>query len=305
MILAQNHQPQLSGNKYWIIILSALLLSACSPKIKPVTKKPEPPKQVEKIEKPAEKFKQANISLLVPFRLNEIKLKTATKAEVEKAAMAIDFYQGFKLGVDSAAALGQNFKLKVYDTQDNNTQIAGLIDNGGLVGSNLIVGPVFPDGLKYITNYSISRNIPIVNPLAASQPSEFVNPNLISIVNNIDLHAEKIGNYIAKNYNPANTVIVLINPKTASDEVFAKPLRTYFANAKKPFTVQEYGSVFTMETKVVKGKQYVILVSSSDKKFVVPTLDKLMKLKKTGLNVSVFGHPDWIKKITAQISCRL
>jgi len=296
MILAQNHQPQLSGNKYWIIILSALLLSACSPKIKPVTKKPEPPKQVEKIEKPAEKFKQANISLLVPFRLNEIKLKTATKAEVEKAAMAIDFYQGFKLGVDSAAALGQNFKLKVYDTQDNNTQIAGLIDNGGLVGSNLIVGPVFPDGLKYITNYSISRNIPIVNPLAASQPSEFVNPNLISIVNNIDLHAEKIGNYIAKNYNPANTVIVLINPKTASDEVFAKPLRTYFANAKKPFTVQEYGSVFTMETKVVKGKQYVILVSSSDKKFVVPTLDKLMKLKKTGLNVSVFGHPDWIKQ---------
>lgn len=296
MILAQNHQPQLSGNKYWIIILSALLFSGCSPKIRPETKKPEPPKQVEKIEKPAEKFRQANISLLAPFRLNEIKLKTATKAEVEKAAMAIDFYQGFKLGVDSAAALGQNFKLKVYDTQDNNTQIADLIDNGGLVGSNLIVGPVFPDGLKYITNYSISRNIPVVNPLAASQPSEFANPNLISIVNNIDLHAEKIGNYITGNYNPATTVIVLINPKSASDEVFAKPLRTYFTNAKKPFVFQEYASVFTMETKIVKGKQYVILVSSSDKKFVVPTLDKLMKLKKAGLNCSLFGHPDWIKQ---------
>ncbi|MEQ7799123.1 ABC transporter substrate-binding protein [Pedobacter sp. ASV1-7] len=297
MILVQNRQPQLSGNKYWIIILSALLFSACSPKIRPETKKPESPKQVEKKEKPAEKFKQANISLLVPFRLNEINLKTATKSEVEKAAMAIDFYQGFKLGVDSAAANGQNFKLKVYDTQDNNKQIADLISNDGIAGSNLIVGPVFPDGIKYIANYSISRGIPVVNPLAASQPSEFSNPNLISIVNNINLHAEKVGNYITRTYNPANTIIVLINPKAPSDEVFGKPLRAYFANSKKPFPFQEYASVFTMETKIVKGKQYVILLSSSDKKFVVPTLDKLMKLKKkTGLNVSLFGHPDWVKQ---------
>lgn len=296
MILVQNPLQQLSGNKYWIIALSALFLSACSPKIRPETKKPETPKKVEKIEKPASKAKQATISLLAPFRLNEIKLKTATKAEVEKAAIAIDFYQGFQLGVDSAAASGQNFKLKVYDTQDNNAQIANLIENGSLLGSNLIVGPVYPDGLKYITNYSISRGIPVVNPLAASQPAEFANPNLISIVNNIDLHAEKIGNYISKNYNPATTIVVLINPKAASDEIFAKPLRTYFANSKKQFTFQEYASVFSMETKVVKGKQYVILVSSSDKKFVVPTLDKLMKIKKTGLNISLFGHPDWVKQ---------
>ena len=104
MILVQNPLLQLSGNKYWIIVLSALFLSACSPKIRPETKKPETPKKVEKIEKPALKVKQATISLLVPFRLDEIKLKSATKSDVEKADIAIDFYHGFKLGVDSAAA---------------------------------------------------------------------------------------------------------------------------------------------------------------------------------------------------------
>lgn len=296
MILVQNHQPQLSGNKYWFIILLALLFSACSPKIRTENKKPEAPKQVEKKDKPAEKLQQANIALLVPFRLNEIKLKTATKAEVEKAAMAIDFYQGFKLGIDSSAASGQDFKLKVYDTQSGNSRLDDLMGNGTLMDNSLIVGPVFPDGIKHMTNYSKSRNIPLVNPLAASQPSEFANPNLISIVNNIDLHVEKIGNYISKNFNPATTIVVLINPRGASDEIFAKPLRAYFANSKKAFTFQEYASVFTMETKIVKGKQYVVLLSSSDKKFVVPTLDKLMKLKHTGLNVSLFGHPDWIKQ---------
>lgn len=297
MTLVQNHRQQLSGNRYWIILLSVLFLSACSPKIRTETKKSEAAKPETKSEKPAAtKFEQASISLLAPFRLNEFKLKTATKAEVEKSAVAIDFYQGFKLGVDSAATLGQNFKLKVYDTQDNNTQLANLIQNGGLTGSNLIVGPVFPDGLKYITNYSISRNIPIVNPLSAAHPAEFNNPNLISIINNVNLHAEKIGNYITKNYTPANTIVVLINPKSASDEVMAKPLRSYFNVNKKKFTFQEYASVFTMEPKIVKGKQYVIIISSSDRKFVVPTLDKLMKITKTGVDISVFGHPDWIKQ---------
>ncbi|WP_316813220.1 ABC transporter substrate-binding protein [Pedobacter heparinus] len=295
MTLAQNHQPQLSGNKYWILVFMVLVLSACSPKIRTESKKPEVPKEAPKTTKPAVRFEQASISLLVPFRLNEIKLKSATKAEVEKAALAIDFYQGFKLGIDSAAASGQNFKLKVYDTRDDNTQIGTLIDNGGLLGSSLIVGPVFPDGLKYITNYSISRNIPVVNPLSAAHPGEFANPNLISIVNNVDQHAEKIGSYISKNYNPATTVVVLINPKGSSDEVMAKPLRAYFMQHNK-FNFQEYASVFTMEPKIIKDRQYVVIVSASDRKFVVPTLDKLMKIKKTGLNISLFGHPDWVKQ---------
>jgi len=296
MTLVQNHQLPLSGNKYWLICMVGILLSACSPKIKPVTKKPEVPKEVKVPEKTVSRFSEANIALLVPFRLNEIKLKTAVKADVEKAAMAIDFYQGFKLGVDSAAAVaGQNFKLKVFDTRDSNTQIEGIIENGGLIGTNLIVGPVYPDGLKYMTNYSVTKGIPVVNPLAASQPAEFNNPNLISIVNNIDLHARKIGDYVTRTYNPATTVVVLINPKSASDEVMGAPLRQYFS-AKPNFQFQEYGSVFTLETKLQKGKKYVILLSSSDRKFVVPTLDKLMKMKRVGLDEVLFGHPDWVKQ---------
>lgn len=297
MTLAPNHQQPLSGSNYWLIIVVALCLSACSPKVQTgATKKPDLPNATAATEQPVSKFTQANIALLVPFKLNALKLKTAGKAEVEKSAMAIDFYQGFKLGLDSASATGMNFKLNVYDTRDNNTQIEGLIKNGGLQQSDLIVGPVFPEGLKYITNYSVARHIPVVNPLAASHPNEFHNPNLISIINNIDLHADKIGDYISGQYNPANTVVVLINPKSATNEVMAAPLRAYFSSSKKQFIFQEFASVFTMEMKLMKERKYVIIVSSSDRKFVVPTIDKLIKLKNAGLAIDLFGHPDWIKQ---------
>lgn len=289
-------------NRSWFFILFVLVLAACSPKVRTVKKEAEKPVEKEKPaeKKPIKKFTQANISLLIPFKLNEINLKTATKTDIEKYAMPIDFYQGFKLGLDSVAASGLNFKLNVFDTQDDNAHIGALYNNDRFRKSNLIVGPVFPEGVKYISNYSKLNNAIVVSPLAASHPSDFDNPNLISVVNNIDLHGKKIATYIAKNFNPANTIVVLINPKKTEDEQFATPIRNYFlAQGNTKFIVQEYASAYTFETKMIKGKQYVVVVTSSDRAFVMPTIEKLYKLKNLptgGYNINLFGHPNWVKQ---------
>jgi hypothetical protein len=285
---------------YWLPVLFTLFLGACSPKIrtpKPETKKPEE-KEKPADKKPIKKFSQASVSLLVPFKLDELNLKTATKADIEKYAMPIDFYQGFKLGLDSAAAQGLNFKLNVFDTQDDNAHISTLYKNERFKQSNLIIGPVFPEGLKFISNYSKENNATIVSPLAATEPTEFNNPNLVSIVNNIGLHGKKIASYIAKSFNPANTIVVLINPKKTEDEQFAAPIRSYLQSNTK-FLVQEYASAYTFETKMIKGKQYVVVVTSSDRTFVLPTIEKLYKLKNLptgGYGINLFGHPNWVKQ---------
>jgi ABC-type branched-subunit amino acid transport system substrate-binding protein len=299
MILARNPLQQLSGNKIICLYLIGLCLAACSPKIQTVKKQPEPEKAKEVIEEKKEdkRFTEATVSLLIPFKLNQVNLASATKADVDKASMAINFYQGVKLGIDSAAANGLNFKVKVYDTRDNNVVLERLIKQDSLKNSNLLIGPIYPDGIRHMREYSVKNDLLIVSPLAATHPNEFNNPNLISIVNNIDLHATKIGEFISSRYQPANTIIVLINPKKEDDEVFGKPLRNYFVTGKgNKFVFQEYASVFSLETKMQKGKKYVILVSSSEKAFVTATLNKLVKLKKAGLNTDLFGHPNWIKQ---------
>lgn len=300
MILALNHLQRLSGNKISFVFGLALLLASCSPKIKPeLAKKPGPTgnEPVEKKSAPKERFTEATISLLMPFRLNEVPQRSATKAQIEKAALAIDFYQGFKLGLDSAASSGLNFKLNVFDTQDNTAQLDHLFRSGALLHSNLVVGPAFPDGLKYMRGYSIANRIPVVSPLAASHPQEFNNPNLISVVNNIDLHAQKIGDYISRSYNRENSVLVLINPKGEAEEAFAAPIRKYFATAKNnKFVLEEYASVFALERRLVKGKKYIVILSSYKKQFVTESIDKLLKLQKLGMNVDLYGHPNWTKQ---------
>jgi hypothetical protein len=300
MTSALNLLQRLSGSKYLIVLACGLFVSACSPQIQPPSapapKAPAPVKE-KPAEVPVEKFSQATISLLLPFKLNEINPKTPTKAEVEKAALAIDFYQGFLLGLDSAAGTGFNFNVKVFDTRGYNAQIETLVKSGDLSNSNLIVGPVFPEGMKYFSRYSITSKVPVVSPLAASLPEEFNNPNLISIVNNIHLHATKIGNHITRNYNSAGNVVVLLNPKNPGDEILASPLRQYFNGIKdKKFAFQEYASVFSMEMKLIKDKKYVVVLTSADKRFVTATIDKLIKMQRAGLNVRLYGHPGWAKQ---------
>jgi hypothetical protein len=298
MTLVQNPQLQLSGNKFWLLIFICFCLAACSPKARTnkSVKKDTSPK-ASPVTKTEPKLSEATISLLVPFNTNAQKTRSGSKAELEKSAMAIDFYQGFKMGVDSAAAKGFNFRLKVLDTKDNNAQLASVVASGKLSGSNLIVGPVFPDGQKFITNYSIANGIPVVSPLAASHPDEFVNPHLISIVNNIDLHAQKVGDYIVDEYDPAKTVVVLINTRKSTDEMLAKPFRTYFQTGKgAKYSFQEYSSVYAMEAKIVPGKGYLVMLASSDRQFVVPTLDKLVKMQSNGVPINLFGHPNWNKQ---------
>ncbi|MFD0939402.1 ABC transporter substrate-binding protein [Pedobacter boryungensis] len=300
MILVRNRQQLLSGNKIWLIIFSVCLIASCSPKVNTSVSKPNketPP--VVKVEKPVKRFTEADISVLIPFKLNQINLGTATKAQVQRADMAIDFYQGLKLGIDSAAALGLNFKLNVFDTRDDNSQLSILQKKGSLKNSNLLIGPVFPEGVKYMTNYAIANDLAIVSPLAASKPSDFANPKLISIVNNIDQHGAKIADYIADHYQSSNSIVVLINPKKTTDEQFATPIKNQFKSKYPSFIVQEFTSAYAFETRMIKGKRYAVVVCSSEMSFVKPSIDKLYKLKNlktVGYDISLFGHPNWIKQ---------
>ncbi|MEE1945447.1 amino acid ABC transporter substrate-binding protein [Pedobacter sp. KR3-3] len=287
--------------KYFKLIGALLILvaAACSPKVNNTVKKPGTETNVTKAEKPVKKFTQADIALLIPFKLNEINLKTATKAQLDRANMAIDFYQGVKLGIDSATALGLNFKLDVFDTRDDNSQLAALLKKGSLKNSNLIIGPVFPEGLKYLSTYSVTNDVAMVSPLAASKPSEFNNPKLISIVNNIDQHAVKIADYIAGHYQANNSIVVLINPKKTADEQFAAPLRERFKQQYPNYVVQEFTSAYAFETRMIKGKKYAVVICSSELAFVAPSIDKLAKLKNLksgGYDLNLFGHPNWARQ---------
>src|SRR6202012_3006727 len=164
MISVRNHRPPLSGNKWLLFAGIVLLAGACSPKLQPppvvVKPAPVPPPvvQAKPVEKPVVKPapKVTKIAMLLPFGLDNLYPGNVySAAALEQANMATDYYQGFKLALDSLTALGYNFKLQLFDTKDNPAQARALAANPLVKNSDLVVGPVFAEDIKAFAAASI------------------------------------------------------------------------------------------------------------------------------------------------------
>ena len=299
MILVPNRLQLLSGNNTLCILCLLVFLSACSPKVVPVKrseKKAPPAKDKPRVAEPVKKDMDHSIALLLPFELNTIKIETATRKDISKADLAIDFYQGFKLALDSLSDNGHNYKLQVFDTQDQETRVVNLARANSVRNNDLIVGPVFPDGISTFTEFSELGTSLLVSPLAAAIPSQFNNPNLVTVNNTIDQHGWKVADFITRNYKPEQVNIILINTQKTDDEKFSAPIRRYFKELSgSKFFITERPNSIGLETYLSPAKNNLILISSSDRIFLLPTINRLYTLSKEKYKIEVFGHPNWIK----------
>ncbi|MBM3402810.1 MAG: amino acid ABC transporter substrate-binding protein [Bacteroidetes bacterium] len=299
MILVPNRPPRLNGNNCLYLLSFLFFISACSRKIVPVQPLagPEPVKMAtSKVEEPVKIDMDHSIVLLLPFQLNHLNLKTTKKSDLSKADLAIDYYQGFKLGLDSISAEGHNYNLHVFDTQNQETQIVNLAMAESVKRQDLIVGPVFPEEIKIFSEFSDLSKIIQVSPLAASLPSGLNDSLLLSINNSIDQHAKKIADFISREYQPELVQLTLVNTQRTVDAKFSNHIKRYlneFSGTK--FRLIERPNVIGIENYLSATKNNLIMITSSDRTFLIQAVDKLVKLKDQKYRIELFGHPDWMK----------
>jgi ABC-type branched-subunit amino acid transport system substrate-binding protein len=297
MISVRNHRPLLSGNKWLIYLWITLVAAACSPKLqpvqapvkpaeKPVAKAPEPP-----VKAPA---KVATISLLLPFELDYLKTGYSTTA-LKQANIAVDYYQGFKMALDSLTAQGYNYRLLVYDTRDLPSQSHSLAYNPDIRASDLIVGPVFPEGLKAFTSVLTSARKPILSPLAASAPSTFKNQNLVTAIPPLEYHAWAAADYVVNDIK-AKKVFILKSGYTVDNEYITPFKKGIDSLGKKRIKVNQLtvtrGNLNSIVPQLSLTEQNVFIVPSTNQSFLLVTLRTLDSLSKK-YPITVFGHPSW------------
>lgn len=307
MISVLNHQRPLSGNKIFFGFIFLLILGACSPKINPPTTTNPNVGNGTNIPKPAEDKKveapksiaaqEMVISLLMPFELSIINYQTASLKDLEKAQLAIDFYQGFKMAVDSVAKTASiNYKLQVYDSKDNPAQLGDVANKAGVKNSDLVVGPVFPSGIKTFATYSKAMKKPVISPLAASDPDLFNNPYLITINNGIDLHAYKAVTFIKNQLKPKK--VILIRSGQADEYKYAVPFKKGIDSIAKGTPFSEIGIKAVGYENVYKSLNplglNVIILPSTDRVFLQTLFKELDKLNEN-FQIAVIGHPGWEK----------
>lgn len=310
MTSVQSHRLPSSGNKWIVFAVIGFILGACSPKIRPterpVQKAPEakaPP--VVKVTPGTVAVHTPVISLILPFELNKIDFSaTANRNNLSKSDLAVDYYQGFKLALDSLTAKGLNFKLQIYDSNGDGSQGHSLANNPKVRASDIIVGPVFPDGIKAFTSSLAGINKPILSPLSPAPPLDFKNNNLITVIPPLEYHAWRVAQYIKDEMDAVKVFVLrsgfseenkyLIPFRKAIDSLSRKKIRVIYLTVSK-------GNLDALIPQLSTTSENVFVVPATDQAFLTVTLSALDKLNQT-YPVTLFGHPNWLKASYLQAS---
>ncbi|WP_374950583.1 ABC transporter substrate-binding protein [Mucilaginibacter sp.] len=309
MISVPNHRPPLSGNK-WFIVFISLVIGACSPKLRPVpqptvktnTEKPATTtqKQVEKppVKPTVSEAKTSVISLILPLDLPKAASgQTYTSADLKKANMSVEYYQGFKLALDSLASAGANYKLQLFDSKDDASQAHSLAYNPQIRNGDLIVGPVFPEDVKTFTSVLTAARKPIVSPLSPASPLTFKNQNLITMTPPLEYHAKGAATYIAAKVKPKK--VFILSSGFSDEELYNSPFkRTMDSLSKRKIpviaTVITRGNLTPLIPQLSATEQNIFIVPSTKQAFLLVILHSLDTLSKK-FPITVFGHPNWEK----------
>jgi ABC-type branched-subunit amino acid transport system substrate-binding protein len=301
MTSVQSHRLRLSGNKWIVFVLIGFVLGACSPKIRPTAKPVQKPAEVKAPEVkviPKAPIQTPTISLILPFELDKLDLSaTANRNNLSQADLAVDYYQGFKLALDSLAAKGHNFKLQVYDSKGDDSQAHSLANNPKIRSSDLIVGPVYPESMKAFMASWYGINKPIVSPLSPASPLEFKNNNLVTVIPPLEYHALRVAQYITERVKPAKVFVLrsgyseenkyIVPFHKAIDSLSHKRIKVVYLTVSK-------GNLDVLLPQLSANSENVFVVPATDQAFLTVTLAALDKLSQT-YPVTLFGHPNWSK----------
>lgn len=309
MISVQNRLLPLNGNNFRssgiIFLFFALVVASCTPRARVLDPKAEAgsPEVEEKIKEEVaevhEKVFVPQIAMLLPFELNRSTSVQPSQADVERAALALDFYQGFQLGLAVHADAGSHFKLTVLDSRDNENEVALLAQSEAVQDAALVVGPIYP---KEITAFGKSaglskKDVLQISPLAASMPTEFNLSNLVSITSPIITHVEALAKQILEGYRSGD-VVILYNTEENSSQQFLPALRVELQKLSRNITIHEVAEQETLLERLRHSGNNLIVCGSTNRFRLTGILNELKTAQdEHGFRIKLYGHPNWARMI--------
>lgn len=100
------------------------------------------------------------VAVVLPFNLSE------SNSENYKSSYVYEMYQGILAAVDSLKKAGITIKIHPYDADRDVTKIQAILAYPEMKGMDLIIGPLYPSLIPYVTNFGELNNIPVINPIS-------------------------------------------------------------------------------------------------------------------------------------------
>ena len=205
----------------------------------------------------------------------------------------LEFYEGAQIAVDSLRKLGMQVNFKVYDVSDNIVQTALLLQNSDLREMDLIISLLFSQNFAMVSDFSKSHHIPLVNALSKRRQIVYENPYVFKMSPKPNALYNRVTDFIGKNMNDFNLIIVLDNPYQLSTEykLLSELLQQKVNNPVKTVIYSKDG-LRGILSQVSRFRKNLIMVMGREEVFAIELFTQLNSVNES-LDIKVIGLPDW------------
>lgn len=207
----------------------------------------------------------------------------------------IEFYQGFLLAVDDLKKTGLNIKLNVFDTEKSKARLDAIIIDPGLRESDFIIGPVFPEQIKTVSEYAFRNNKFIISPILFND--DVLNNNSYMFLINPGKRYEMKANAYLLYPDTSKNIIVVYNSDVSKPTQYFD----FITLLKKRFNADTLNikQISVTENDFSKVKEAIdslrenIVISPSTEEIFVTKLLGILESTLIENEVTVIGMREW------------
>ena len=216
------------------------------------------------LSKSLKNLKGKRLALLLPFKLDKIDVDSIAEAkDIMKndryISVSLDFYSGVKMALDSAKQLGISTNLKVFDTQNQASEISRILSGTDFSNFDAVIGPVMSNHFDRVASQLKADSVPAISPLI--KPTTLYE-NVFQTIPSEEMLQQAMINFVKFDSLKSTVIIISDNgSKSINDK-----LKSEFPNATQVFSKKGkegkdgyYISASDVSSALRSGKNYVFL----------------------------------------------
>jgi LysM repeat protein len=235
------------------------------------------------------------VAMLLPFETE--RLDSLPKLGHDQ--IALEFYQGAMIAIDSLREMGVTLDLYIYDTKKDAAIVKMLMTKPELSGVDLFIGPMYKSELMALSDIAGRSGAHIVCPVPQSGGILMNRPYLSKAHCDDATQLKATARFIAGRHSRDN--VIVISPTTNTDKLGFNFMAAYNqAKEGQTFATRDslrkiLSDVVTKDmiiSKLQPGSKNVIYIGSNQLSYVSGIITKVSELADQ-YDIDVFGNEDW------------
>ncbi len=234
-----------------------------------------------------------NVALMLPLYLQDVGLintdpRVPDPEEPYRSFQFIQFYEGFRMAVDSLVKTGLNIRLWVYDVEKDTAKTRQLLKDPVLKTMDLIVGLLYTRNFQIVADFAEKNKISIVNPISERSDVVTGNATVFKVRPSKKSRMDNLASYMASAFYRGQILILRGGqfpdrelPEHLKKECLERQLNVILADNQEGLI-----------TRLSKEKENYVVLFSDNQAYILDFTRRLFELR-NDYNLTLVGLPDW------------